>query len=177
MCCVSKFTAIGSWNHVSQVVKGSYHLRLVRSDLGLPYVVCCPRDMQFPGTVYICNQGPLPSTWSHRISCAPSACSHCIRFCSCPRQCDRQHMKLVWTLQEAQIGTINYDLCLSCIYSVLSPPLLLSKSRASRHIPETIQQWLQGYWYKGPLRGPQSGTCGKASSTMMKSSRLSTESS
>ena len=30
--------------------------------LGLPSVVCHPRGMQFHGTVYICNQGPLSST-------------------------------------------------------------------------------------------------------------------
>ena len=34
-------------------------------------------------------------------------------------------------LQEVQAGTTDHDLCLSCIYSVLSPSLLLSKSRAS----------------------------------------------
>ena len=46
--------------------------------LGLPSVVCCPRGMQFPGTVYICNQGALlvrsylglPS-----MVCRPTACS------------------------------------------------------------------------------------------------------
>ena len=27
--------------------------------LGLPSVVCRPRGMEFPGTVYICNQSPL----------------------------------------------------------------------------------------------------------------------
>ena len=35
--------------------------------LGLPSVVCHPRGMQFPGTVYICSQGPLSSTWAHYI--------------------------------------------------------------------------------------------------------------
>ena len=52
--------------------------------LGLPIVVCGPRSMQFPGTMYICNQGPLSSAWAHCISCAPSACSHCRRCCHCP---------------------------------------------------------------------------------------------
>ena len=52
--------------------------------LGLPIMVCGPRSVQFPGTVYICNQGPLSSAWAHCISCAPSACSHCRRCCCCP---------------------------------------------------------------------------------------------
>ena len=30
--------------------------------VGLPSVVCRPRGVQFPGTVYICSQGPLSST-------------------------------------------------------------------------------------------------------------------
>ena len=158
MCCGWKFTAIRCWEHVSQVEKGSYHLQLVRSDLDFPMWSAVQEGMQFPGTVYICNQGPIPSTWSHCISCAPSACSHCRKFCSCPLQCDRQHMKLIWTLQEVQARTTDHDLRISCIYSVLSPPLLLSKSRASWHLPPAIQRWLQGHWYKGPPRGPQSGT-------------------
>ena len=57
---------------------------------GLPSVVCHPRGVQFPGTVYICSQGLLSSTWAHCISCAPSACSHCRRCCCCPLQCDRR---------------------------------------------------------------------------------------
>ena len=36
-----------------------------QSDLGLPSVVCCPRGVQFPCTVYICIQGPLSSAWAH----------------------------------------------------------------------------------------------------------------
>ena len=72
--------------------------------LGLASVVCHPWDMQFPGTVYICNQGPLSSAWAHCISCAPSTCSHC-------RKCCR------WTLQEVQARTTDHDLRLSCIYS------------------------------------------------------------
>ena len=39
---------------------------------GLPCVVCPPRGVQFPGTVYICNQGPLSSAWADCISCAPT---------------------------------------------------------------------------------------------------------
>ena len=56
---------------------------------GLPSVVCPPRGVQFPGiqfpgTMYICSQGPLSSAWAHCISCVPSACSHCRRCCCCP---------------------------------------------------------------------------------------------
>ena len=44
--------------------------------------------MPFPGTQYICYQGPLSSTWAHCISSAPSACSRCRRCCCCPLQCE-----------------------------------------------------------------------------------------
>ena len=58
--------------------------------LGLPSVVCLPRGVQFPVTVYMCNQGPMSSAWASCISCAPSACSHCRRCCCCPLHCDSQ---------------------------------------------------------------------------------------
>ena len=45
--------------------------------LGHPSAVCRPRGVQLPGTMYICNQGPLSSASAHCISCAPSACSRC----------------------------------------------------------------------------------------------------
>ena len=32
---------------------------------GLPSVVCHPRGVQFPGTVYIYSQGPFSSAWAH----------------------------------------------------------------------------------------------------------------
>ena len=60
--------------------------------LGLPSLVCHPRV--FPGTVYICSQGPLSSAWAYCISCAPSACCHCRGCCSCPLQCNRQCMDM-----------------------------------------------------------------------------------
>ena len=60
---------------------------------GLPSVVCHPRGMQFPGTVYIYSQGLFSSAWAHCISCAPSACSHCRRCCCCPLQCNRRCME------------------------------------------------------------------------------------
>ena len=60
---------------------------------GLPSVVCHPRGVQFPVSLYICNQGLFSSAWTHCISCAPSACSHCRRCCCCPLQCDRRCME------------------------------------------------------------------------------------
>ena len=60
--------------------------------------------------------------------------------------------KLAWTLQEVQAHITDHDLQLSCIYSVLSPPLLLSKSRASWHIPQAIKRW-QDHRHRGPPRG------------------------
>ena len=60
---------------------------------GLPSVVCHPRGVQFPGTVYICSQGHFSSAWAHCISCASSACSHCRGCCCCPLQWDRRCME------------------------------------------------------------------------------------
>ena len=60
---------------------------------GPPSVVCHPRGMQFPDTVYISSQGLFSSAWAHCISCAPSACSHCRRCCCCPLQCDRRRLE------------------------------------------------------------------------------------
>ena len=66
--------------------------------------------------------------------------------------------------------------CISCIYSVLFPVLPVSKSRASWHVPQTIQQWYQGHRQRGSSQGnPEQNSRNKASSTMMKSSRLSTQ--
>ena len=56
---------------------------------GLPSVICHPRGVQFPGTMYLCSQGPFSSAWAHCISSAPSACSHCRSCCCCPLQCDK----------------------------------------------------------------------------------------
>ena len=56
---------------------------------GLPSVVCHPRGLHFPGTMYICSHGLFSSALAHCISCAPSACSHCRRCCCCPLQYDR----------------------------------------------------------------------------------------
>ena len=110
--------------------------------LWLPYVVCHPRGVQFPGTMYICNQGPLSSAWAHCISCAPSACSCCRRCCCCPLQCNRWCIE---TCLNSAGGPDPYhrlwSLSFLHLLSVLSPPSLLSKSRASWHIPRVIQQW------------------------------------
>ena len=109
---------------------------------GLPFVVCHPRGVQFPGTVYICSQGLLSSAWAHCISCAPSACSHCRRCCCCPLQSDRRCME---TRLNSAGGPVPYrrswSLSFLHLLLVFSSPLLLSKSRASWHIPQAIQQW------------------------------------
>ena len=87
---------------------------------GLPSVVCHPRGMQFLGTMYICNHGPLSSTWAHCISCAFSASSHSRRCCCCPFQCGRRcmetHLNSAWGPGQY---TADHDLHLSCI--TLSP--------------------------------------------------------
>ena len=106
---------------------------------GLPSVVCHPRGVQFPGTVYI-YKGPFSRAWAHCISCAPSACSHC--SCCCPLQCDRQSMETRLNSAEGPVPyRRSWSLSFLHLLSVLSSPLLLSKSRASWHIPQAIQRW------------------------------------
>ena len=99
---------------------------------GLPSVVCHPRDVQFPGTVSIWSQGPLSSAWAHCISCAASACSRCRRCCCCPLQCDGRRME---THRNSARGPGQYLRSWSSSFlhllSVLSSPLLLSRSRTS----------------------------------------------
>ena len=101
--------------------------------LRLPSVVCHSRGVQFHGTVYICSQGPLSSAWVHCISCAPSICSRCRRCCC-------RHME---TCLNSARGPGPYHRSSSFLHllSILSPPLLLSKSRASWHFPRAIQRW------------------------------------
>ena len=102
---------------------------------GLPSVVCHPRGVQFADTVYVYSQGPFSSASAHCISCAPSARSHCRRCCCCPLQCDRQRME---THLNSAGGPVRYrrswSLSFLHLLSVLSSPLLLSKSRASWHM-------------------------------------------
>ena len=66
-CCGLKFTAVLWFKvHSRRLLracllgsKRKLPLPACQVQLGLPYVVCCPRGVQFPGTVYICNQCPL----------------------------------------------------------------------------------------------------------------------
>ena len=127
-----------SWGltlQISLIIALSFRCRRWR--FGLPSVVCHPRGVQFPGTVYICRQGLLSNAWAHCSSCAPSACSHCRRCCCCPLQCDRRRME---TRLNSAGGPGPYrrswSLSFLHLLSVLSSPLLLSKSRASWHIPQ-----------------------------------------
>ena len=105
--------------------------------LGLPFVVCYPSGMQFPGTVYFCNQGSLSSAWAYCISCASSACNRYRRCCCCPLQHDRA-WKLAWTLQEIQACTTDHDLHLSCIYS---QSFLLYCFFPNQEPPDTFLEW------------------------------------
>ena len=72
-----------------------------QTQLELPSVVCRVRGVQFPGTVYICNQGPLSSAWVRCISYSPSAYS----------LCTNSAWELAWTLQEIQSLTTDH-LCM-----------------------------------------------------------------
>ena len=110
--------------------------------LGLLSAVCHLRSVQFPCTVYICNQGPLSSAWAQCISYAPSAYSLCRRCCCCPLQCDKQCMGT--RLKSAENPAPyhrSWFLSFLHLLSALSPPLLLSRSRAFWHIPPSTQLW------------------------------------
>ena len=78
-------------------------------------VVCCPRGVQFTGTVYICNQGPLSSTWAHCISCEPSACSRCKRRCSAHWQTAQENSFQLCRRSRP----LPQIMIISCIYSQL----------------------------------------------------------
>ena len=99
-----------------------------------------------------------------------------------------------WTLPEVQACTTDHDLCLSCIYpqpllhGFFSWPLsflhlpstpspwLLSISRASWHIPLGSQMMTRSSAYRSSQGTPARNSRDKASSTMMKSKGLSTDS-
>ena len=90
-----------------------------------------PSCVQFPGTVYICNQGPLPSALSLCISCALSACNCFRRCCYCPLQCDRLRMETRLNSAGIQACDTDQDLCLSaftqsfllyCLFRSQEPP-------------------------------------------------------
>ena len=108
-----------------------------QTQLKLPFVVCCLRGVQFTGSVYTYNQGPLSSCWAHCISYAPSAYSLYRRCCCCPLQCDKQRMG---TRLNSAGDPVHYhrswSLSFLHLLSVLSPPLLLSRSRV-------FWQWLK----------------------------------
>ena len=94
-------------------------------------------ESSHPGAAeYICNQGPLSSAWAHCISCAPSAYCHCRRGCCCPLQCGME------TRLNSTGGPGPYrrswSLSFLHLLSVLSPLLLLSKSRSSWHDNKVI---------------------------------------
>ena len=88
-CCGRKLTNIGCCLLGS---KRKLPPPACQAQLGLPSKVYHLRGLQFPGTVYTCNQGPLPSAWAHCISCAPNAYSLCRRCCCCPTSvCQTAH--------------------------------------------------------------------------------------
>ena len=68
---------------------------------------------------------------SQKHFCVPSACSCCRRCCCCPLQYNRWLMETRLNSAGVRARTTDHDLRLSCIFLVLSPPLLLSKSRVS----------------------------------------------
>ena len=105
------------------------------------------------------KSGSFVERLSPLISCAPNACSSCRRCCCCSLQCDRQHMKTRLN-SVGDPGPYHRSWFLSFLHLllVLSPPLPLSNSRASWHIPLMIQRWQQGHRHRGPPRGAQNET-------------------
>ena len=136
MCCGWKFIATGCWEHVSLGSKRKLLPPACQVLLGLPSVVCRPRDVQFPGTLYICNQGPLSSAWAHCILVHPMLAA--IAKDTSHSNMTTPARKLTWTLQEVQARTTDHDLCLSCIYS---QPFLLHCFFPSQEPPDISQQF------------------------------------
>ena len=69
--------------------KKSCHLQPVRSELDFTLQFAVKGGARFPGIVRNWSRGPPPDPWSHCISYAPRASSHC---CCCRHRCDKQHM-------------------------------------------------------------------------------------
>ena len=103
--------------------------------LGLPSVVCHPRGMQFPGTMYICNQGLCRALEPTAFHVHPVLAA--IAEDAVAAQCDRMaHGNLPELCKRSrpvpQIMILVFPAFTLCPFSfILSPPLLLSKSRAS----------------------------------------------
>ena len=111
--------------------------------LELPSVVCRLRGVQFLGTVYTCNQGPLSRDWAHCNSYAPGAYSLCRRCCCCPLQCDKQ---CLGTCLNSAGDPVPYhrswSLSFLHLLSALSPPLLLSSYK--------YEIWYKQWVFDGP---------------------------
>ena len=143
---------------------------------GLPYVVCRPRSMQIPRTLYICNQGPLSSAWSH-----------CIFLCTQFLQQLQKMLLLPTPLRQTAHGNPPelcrrsrpvpqimifvfpvFTLTLSSIASFQVKSLLTqSSSDSAMLIRSSALRFSQGT--------PEWNSRDKASSTIMESSGLSTE--
>ena len=87
--------------------------------LGLPSVVCCQRGTQFPGTVYICNR-----VLCQALELTAFLLHHAVATHSSATDG-------VWKLAQICRMSMPIPQIMLQLLSVLSPPLLLSKSRAS----------------------------------------------
>ena len=144
-------------------------------------MVCHPRGVQFPGTVYIYSLGPFSRVFFQALE--PTAflvhpvlaanAEDAVAAHSSATDCA---WKLACTLQEVQSHTADHDLCLSCIYS---QSFLLHCFFPSQEPPDTF---LKRFSDDNKVIGievlsgdPERNSHDKASSTMMKSSGLSTD--
>ena len=106
---------------------------------GLPSVICRLKGVQFPGTVYICSQGPLSSAWAHCISMQPVLAAAAEDAVAAHSSATERMDSLLNSAGGPGPYHRSWSSSFLHLLWVLSSPLLLSKSRASWHIYRAIQ--------------------------------------
>ena len=126
-------------NHLScTVAKGSYHLKLVRSDLDFllwsAIQGACSSLALCTSIVRVLFQALEPTAFLvHPVLAAIAEDAVAAHFSATDSA-----WKLAWTLQEVQSRTADHDLCLSCIYS---QSFLLHCFFPSQEPPDTFLEW------------------------------------
>ena len=173
--CGWKFTGTVCWEHVSSVAKGSYHLQLVRSIFDFPLWSAVQGACSFlaPCTTVIrvlCQVlepiaflvHPVLQPLQDAVAAHSSATDGA--------------WKLTWTLQEVQACTTDHDLHLSCIYSSPFSFIAFFKVKSLLTYSSSNSAMITRSLAKRSSQGtPEQSSLDKASSTMMKSSGLSTK--
>ena len=137
-CCGWKFTATCCWEHVSKVAKGSYHLKLVRSDLDFfmwsAIQGACSSVAPCTSVVRVFFQVLEPTAFLVH----PVLATILEDAVAAHSSATDGAWKLAWTLQEVQFHTTDHDLCLSFIYS---QSFLLHCFFLCQEPPDTFLKW------------------------------------